>query len=1807
MAHKTKPHIEPSLLGKNIGQTIDDGSIVGGREVIGNWEWNGKKWIDITPKPRVDDYYQRDLGPVIPIGDGGNLSFVQKSDAAYGIPLNPVTVMDNTSVYDLGDGLQIQSQGGEVVFIPGEGFSKGLPGTKSDKINKQQIASVDLNTSQGITQISQNLFNTYDNDITVTIQSVPTGGDIIVNGESTKLTTNNILKFRGKELLTPKIFELEKGGRKSKDIYKVYTVKRQILQPIKPVDGYNDIGPNNGRGVGIEIASSNLNERNLGVQNLQTSKNFGNVAFDFFQVRVEKNGKEIVVNNQINPLTETPNPNVAVTLNFKLISQTDGDGDSGDVIIKDPPKPVVTSLKIISDIAKDGDFAYITSWGDKGELLDEDEIVLFAKLDVDVIPYVDIKSRGPRDFTHTTKYEIQKPSSKAIQTIETLETRIQLEPGENIVNLSSVKIPKEEIYKPLINVLFDNVKVNVSSKEPVKIPYETKYADEVSYTLGKTQRVLKPSGTLVLDAKDFYNGVGSYIIYLQPNSSKAGSGDVKRITVNVINKEYLPGPDITNINYPQNIKGADFKGFDIPFNINWQSKNTNFIYIYAGKYSKDTKSNFLGKFGPSGKASFNVADVIRLSGINITEASNVVQFGLSLIPFNTEGDSETQGKVENIFITFDKGDLTLKREPVINDIKEAFRKQFDKSIFEDVSPFLTHYLHLGGGNNKLIATWDVDKNTLSTFQYDEETNTTKKTDEQRSIVLKLYEPLGQDIGVNDKIWISKIQSIPLIDTLTIIDGETAECTPLTPNFDLDVGDDIGYQILDDLIASGSTSSNDVINQFISSSDFDLSNLSISYVTSSTVITETQNGKIIEDTGVYGYNWPEIVKYSSAEERSANFLYKVKLIQSYETKYNSLISGSATTGSVSIRNEKDRTLGKINDVKKTFDSFEKFLYTSSSIDGLTYPGAGGNSLSASTDLSVTSWYNGLLSSAQTYDINNKSRFVNNLPEHIQNDNNSSEFILFFDMVGQHFDNIWSHINAITKSKKAENKYNKGIVDDLVYHMLESLGWDADMGVKSQLLWEYAFGKHSDGTVVSSMSGKDRQHEIWRRILNNLPYLNKHKGTKRALSAALSIYGIPNSMLTIMEFGGPKDPSSTKATTKFTYEDRTASINMVSGSFIEVPWKKYNNGYSNDYPNSVEIRINTNQKQDQQIISASKWSLDIIPDTGSLAKIKLTVGAESASTNPMPIFNDEYTQIVVNRVSGSSSDVFEVFAKEGIQGRVRNQMSASLTATTKAWESGSEFYIGQTFTGSLDEFRLWRTPLSESKVDNHTLLPDGIDGNHISSSTIDLILRHDFEYPKNRGTDVYIKNVALTTSYSSFSTASNFESISSYPYNYTPYDRDVTAEIPQSGFNASNKVRFETQTTISDLSYRSRATKKTYDESPIDSNRLGLFFSPIKEINMDIMKSLGSFNIDNYIGNPSDEFEDEYTELRDLRNYYFDRYSLNINEYIQLVRYVDKSLFQVLESLVPARAKVASGLLIEPHILERSKVRRKPTTATSANYQSKIDTQEDIIISSSNHLIESFITASNDISLEGTKDNYLTTITASNNHILSGSKLDYLGIITQSDNIVTTGTILTNSGSDMGGISFKIDATVTQSIQGEYDSTQYQQIGMEPNSLTVAGFGLYGVDGNVIRTRLDKNNNFVKDRVKVFQIKESYTVDVPQNVNSLDSSLGTEPVTQTKHKFFVNILPFTGSNGLETSAPTGGNIVSATPLNGYFPYHYRNTGDLTTGMENSFFNGSKQTESTTLDGGSPVQTFTTNPNTLRVTDSQRGSGEPILEVD
>ena len=67
----------------------------------------------------------------------------------------------------------------------------------------------------------------------------------------------------------------------------------------------------------------------------------------------------------------------------------------------------------------------------------------------------------------------------------------------------------------------------------------------------------------------------------------------------------------------------------------------------------------------------------------------------------------------------------------------------------------------------------------------------------------------------------------------------------------------------------------------------------------------------------------------------------------------------------------------------------------------------------------------------------------------------------------------------------------------------------------------------------------------------------------------------------------------------------------------------------------------------------------------------------------------------------------------------------------------------------------------------------------------------------------------------------------------------------------------------------------DFAPIDSNRLGVYFSPVDVVNEDIIYSIADLSFDNLIGDPRDEFEYSYRGLSQLQREYFKRYSKSNN--------------------------------------------------------------------------------------------------------------------------------------------------------------------------------------------------------------------------------------------------------------------------------------------------------------------------------------------
>ena len=108
--------------------------------------------------------------------------------------------------------------------------------------------------------------------------------------------------------------------------------------------------------------------------------------------------------------------------------------------------------------------------------------------------------------------------------------------------------------------------------------------------------------------------------------------------------------------------------------------------------------------------------------------------------------------------------------------------------------------------------------------------------------------------------------------------------------------------------------------------------------------------------------------------------------------------------------------------------------------------------------------------------------------------------------------------------------------------------------------------------------------------------------------------------------------------------------------------------------------------------------------------------------------------------------------------------------------------------------------------------------------------------------------------------------------------------------------------------------------MDSNRIGIYFSPQNAINEDIFNQLGYFEIDDYIGDPSDVNGTGYPALKTFSTAYWKKYlgKTNFEAYFRTLELYDFTLFKYIKRLLPFRANAITGLTLEPNVLERSKI-------------------------------------------------------------------------------------------------------------------------------------------------------------------------------------------------------------------------------------------------------------------------------------------------
>ena len=681
------------------------------------------------------------------------------------------------------------------------------------------------------------------------------------------------------------------------------------------------------------------------------------------------------------------------------------------------------------------------------------------------------------------------------------------------------------------------------------------------------------------------------------------------------------------------------------------------------------------------------------------------------------------------------------------------------------------------------------------------------------IIFRLTDPLPRNVKVGDQLAITRDIVSPYVIPVTvdlenIVSEEFNELRG--PNYKvIDIKDkpakSTEFETWDSILGTDTITKQPIIDTYISSSD-DME-LNIDY-----------------------RKYDNFIHFSSAEERLKNFKYKLELIEHYTSQSNIVssdltgaLSSSATSSAEFLQNKMMYETKRANVISE-FDGYEKYLYYESHSTEVTtygtFPAATWPKSTTSkphTLLHTTSsegitWYTSQLTSASTYDSTNDGILRNTIPQHIQQDENSSNYVLFTDMIGQHFDKVFNYIDQIPNVVDREESVYDGLSKDLVYDAAKSFGWTLQPGFDSSKLWQYVLGTDESGDYNSgntyvrqqSYPQQDIEKQTWKRIVNNIPYLLKTKGTSRGIKALLNTYGIPTTILRVQEYGGaaPTRPlNMRREIEKFSYALDFSGSSHISTQHKVLDASNTNFNFTTKtdrYPSMYEFRFDTSVTESMHLVStedvgdAGVSRFEVILEHSSSADydsdyrkygrllFKITSGSEAnsfttMSTDYAPFYDNDWwnvsfgTQEYITSPTETNRSVFNIrYAKisehaDDIthRGSVNYTVPNTIVNRKKfngMWGSDTNLLWGGTgsgassitynpFSGSMQEVRGVAEYISDNAFEQHALSPISITGDTIESAYNDLFMRFPL------GTDNKKYNHSLVTILSATSSIPN----------------------------------------------------------------------------------------------------------------------------------------------------------------------------------------------------------------------------------------------------------------------------------------------------------------------------------------------------------------------------------------------------------------------------------------------------------------------
>ena len=366
---------------------------------------------------------------------------------------------------------------------------------------------------------------------------------------------------------------------------------------------------------------------------------------------------------------------------------------------------------------------------------------------------------------------------------------------------------------------------------------------------------------------------------------------------------------------------------------------------------------------------------------------------------------------------------------------------------------------------------------------------------------------------------------------------------------------------------------------------------------------------------------------------------------------------------------------------------------------------------------------------------------------------------------------------------------------------------------------------------------------------------------------------------------------------------------------------------------DIVIGISQSIDNSKFNSASFAHLVIA-SGSLADSSAERIKIVSSSLLGPIYNENIWNLSVRLNSGSTEgNTVEAFATNTTFNKNTYVLSCSMKVPNFFTDMGSAdtlLTLASTvgigahtslgnlinpFTGSVQEYRTWTEKLTKDTIVTQSLSPFNYNGNTISSSYEALFQRvslgsnnRDYPYSGLGYNDAPnpIGSVIVSTGTSTV---------------FIEQAHHLTTPDTVGSAMVSDKVRIDNGTFDDNfLDPFISVETSPQDRQPLDYSDVGVFFSPTFEVNEDIIYTLGGFRLDDYIGDPTHYTSGSYPDLKTIRDIYFQKSKerLKFGDYIRTIQFFDHTLFKLIKEFVPAKANLKTGLVIEPHYLERTKI-------------------------------------------------------------------------------------------------------------------------------------------------------------------------------------------------------------------------------------------------------------------------------------------------